>query len=76
MFTLEDIIEETQKGTPIHEMYKKFGGFSIYIPKVMRDYKELVINEFNGYNYAFLATKYNVSTAQVYKIIRDHKALE
>jgi len=35
MHTLEDIVIEAKKGTSILEMYKKFGGFQIYIPKVM-----------------------------------------
>lgn len=35
MFTIEDIAEATKDGTPIKQLYKKFSGFSIYIPKVM-----------------------------------------
>jgi Mor family transcriptional regulator len=73
MYTLEDIKEEVEKGTSIESLYKKFGGFDIYIPKVMPNYKEKVLLEFNGYNHAVLATKYNVSKNQIYKIIREDK---
>ena len=73
MFTVEDIVEATKQGTPIEQLYKKFGGFSIYIPKVMPDYEKKVIAEFNGYNHAVLATKYNVSMNTIYKIIRENK---
>ncbi len=73
MFTLEDIVEVAKKDIPIEQLYKKFGGFSIYIPKVMPDYEKRVIAEFNGYNHATLATKYNVSMNTIYKIIREHK---
>ena len=73
MFTVEDIAKAVKDGTPIEQLYKKFGGFSIYIPKVMPDYEKKVIAEFNGYNHALLATKYNVSMNTIYKIIREHK---
>ncbi|RBQ28400.1 hypothetical protein CRU91_09270 [Aliarcobacter vitoriensis] len=73
LFTIEDIAEAVKKGVPTEQLYKKFGGFSVYIPKVMPDYEKKVLAEFNGYNHATLATKYNVSMNTIYKIIRDHK---
>lgn len=73
MFTVEDIAEAVKQGTSTEQLYKKFGGFSIYIPKVMPDYEKRVLKEFNGYNHASLATKYNVSMNTIYKIIRDSK---
>jgi len=73
MFTLEDIAKAVNEGTPEVELYKKFGGFSIYIPKVMPNYEEKVLKEFNGYNHAVLATKYNVSMNTIYSIIRKSK---
>ncbi len=73
MFTIEDIAKEVNSGTPLEQLYKKFGGFSIYIPKVMPNYEKKVIAEFNGYNHAALATKYNVSMNTIYRIIRDSK---
>ena len=71
MFTIEDIAEAVKSGTPTEQLYKKFGGFQIYIPKVMPNYEKKVLEEFNGYNYALLATKYNVTENQIRKIIRD-----
>ncbi len=73
MFTIEDIAEAVKQGVPTEQLYKKFGGFSVYIPKVMPEYEKKVLAEFNGYNHASLATKYNVSMNTIYKIIRDHK---
>lgn len=70
MFTIEDIATAVKEDTPIHELYKKFGGFKIYIPKVMPDYKEKVLEEFNGYNHASLASKYNVSINTIYSIVK------
>jgi len=66
VFTIEDIANAVKEGTPTEQLYKRFGGFSIYIPKVMPNYEEKVLTEFNGYNHAQLATKYNVNEYNLY----------
>ena len=59
MFTVEDIAESLKDGTPIEQLYKKFGDFSIYIPKIMPDYEQEAIA-------TSLATKYNVSINTIF----------
>lgn len=73
MFDIKDIAEAVRAGVSDEHLYKKFGGFSIYIPKVMPGYEDRVIKEFTGYNHHVLATKYNVTVNQIYKIIRNSK---
>lgn len=57
------------------KLSKQFGGMSIYIPKpdtLLRQAKHAQIKkEFNGYNYAYLARKYNLSEKWVRNICGD-----
>lgn len=54
---------------------KQFGGMSIYIPKpdtLLRQAKyTLIKKEFNGYNHAQLARKYNLSEKWIRNICGD-----
>lgn len=74
MYEIADLHKDITKGMSLLKVHKKYGGFSIYIPKVQGNYKDEVLKEFNGYNQAFLATKYNVSLNTIYKIVREHKS--
>lgn len=51
------------------ELAKQFSGESLYIPKyesVMRQFViRDIISDFNGYNYKYLAKKYNLSERYV-----------
>ena len=74
MYTIGEIAQDIrEKNLSDEQLYKKYGGFKIYIPKVMPNYEEKVIAEFNGYNQAALATRYNVSINTIYTIIRKSK---
>lgn len=74
MFTIEEIAEEIRKNNLSNEqIYRKFGGFSLYIPKVKPNYQEDILREYNGYNHYSLATKYNISINTVYRIVRENK---
>lgn len=68
--TLRDILEDYKAGMSLERVYKKYGGVSIYIPKVDREAKEKIIQEFNGYNFLFLAHKFNLSERYVREIVR------
>lgn len=76
MFEIKEIYQDIKNGMSIEKVHKKYGGFKIYIPKVCSDYKEKIIKEFNGYNQAVLASKYNVSINQVYAIVKKHKKIQ
>lgn len=76
-FRMFDIVEianaiRNEKLTD-EQIHKKFGGFSIYIPKVDPRYQEKILKQFNGYNHAQLATKFNIAVNTVYKVIRESK---
>uniref|UniRef100_UPI002634D357 Mor transcription activator family protein n=1 Tax=uncultured Helicobacter sp. TaxID=175537 RepID=UPI002634D357 len=58
------------------KIYKTYGGVSIYIPKVSPSAREGIIKECNGYNFAFLAHKYNLSERKVREIVREGKNKE
>ena len=60
-------------GASLKKLHGKYGGFRIYIPKKMPNYKENLINDFNGYNYVDLAIKYGISEEHTRKLIREHK---
>lgn len=55
------------------KIHKKYGGISIYVPKVSPNAREQIVLEFNGYNYSFLAHKYNLSENTIRGIIRESK---
>lgn len=55
---------------------KKYGGLRVYIPQVIPDVRERIIEEFNGYNYELLATKFNLSLEKVREIIREYRKRE
>ena len=73
MFSLKDIYNDIKAGASLPRLHKKYGGFKIYIPQRMPDYKERIIEEFNGYNYDELAFKYNTSRSNVEEIIKQKK---
>ena len=71
---LENICESYKNGMSWEKIYKKYGGVSIYIPKVSPSAREGIIKECNGYNFAFLAHKYNLSERKVREIVREGKS--
>lgn len=58
-------------------LIKEFGGSSVYFPTEKMIYKDArnrnIINEFNGFNYKELATKYNISVSYTRSIINKGK---
>ena len=54
------------------KLSKQFGGMSIYIPKpdtlLRKAKRDQIKKEFNGYNYAYLARKHNLSEKWIRKI--------
>lgn len=74
MFSIEEIYDAIKDGMSKDKLYKKYGGFSIYIPQKDRNFREKVLAEFNGYNHHALATKFNLSLNTIRKIIRESKA--
>ena len=71
MFTLEDIYNDIKAGASIERIHKQYGGFNLYIPQQRPDYKERIIEEFNGYNFDQLAYKYNTTPKNVRQIVKD-----
>lgn len=70
---LLEICERFRSGLTWEQVCKLYGGMSIYVPKVSPDAKENIKKEFNGYNTAFLAHKYNLSQNSVRNIVREDK---
>ncbi len=62
------------------KIVEKFGGTSLYIPKLKTVYndaiKKLIIEEYNGYNKKKLARKYEISERTVQSIVNENKYLE
>lgn len=73
---LEHICESYKNGMSWEKIYKTYGGVSIYVPKVCPNAKERIVQEFNGYNAAFLAHKYNLSENTIREIIREARKRE
>lgn len=70
---LQDVEESLKNGSSRQRIYKKYGGIMMYIPQKPTDYREKVIEEFNGYNYMELSRKYNLAESSVRRIIREHE---
>jgi len=70
---LNDIKEDLKNGATSERIYKKYGGTMVYIPQRPNSYKEKIIEEFNGYNYAELSRKYNISEYSVRRLVRKSK---
>lgn len=73
MKRLKEICESYKNGMSWEKICKKYGGVSIYVPKVLPSVKEKILEEYNGYNKTFLAYKYNLSIRSVEKIIKNEK---
>ena len=71
MYRIEDIYDDIKNGATLSRIYNKYGGFSIYITQRMPNYKEKILEEFNGYNYKDLAQRYNVAEYSVRRIINQ-----
>lgn len=58
------------------KIVKKFGGTSLYIPKLKTVYNDiirrLVLKEYNGHNKKKLAVKYDVSERTIQTIISEN----
>ena len=70
MCVLQDILNDYKNGMSLEKICKRYGGMSLYIPKVSPLAKENIIKEFNGANHAFLAYKYNLSQRAVREIVK------
>lgn len=57
------------------EIAKTFSGESLYMPKYENVIKQFqirkILSDFNGYNYKYLAKKYNLSVRHVRRICGD-----
>lgn len=57
------------------KLIKTYGGENIYVRKadtIAREHqREKIINDFNGYNYKFLAHKYNLTERSIRRIVAD-----
>ena len=84
--TIEDIKNEEQKNLAIIigidayiKLVKNYGGTNIYILKsdsLIKDIRDKKIrSEFNGYNYRYLANKYNLTDRAIREIV-DCRQLE
>ena len=84
--TIEDIKNEEQKNLAIIigidayiNLVKNYGGTNIYILKsdsLIKDIMDKKIrSEFNGYNYRYLANKYNLTDRAIREIV-DCRQLE
>ena len=70
---LEDVREDIKNGASYERIYRKYGGIMLYVPQKPTNYRDKVIEEFNGYNYAQLSRKYNLAESSVRRIIRESK---
>ena len=70
-FTIEDIYDDIAKGASLDRIHRTYGGEELYIPARRPDYKERIVEEFTGYNYAALAHTYNTSECHVRRIITE-----
>ena len=73
MHYLEEICIDYKNGMSFEKICKKYGGISLYVPKVIPNVKEKIIQEFNGANFATLAYKYNLSENTIRDIIKKHR---
>ena len=73
MFTIAELFDDIKKGATLERIHKNYGGFNLYIPRNRADYKEKIVEEFNGYNYDTLAYKYNTTPSNVRDIINKSK---
>jgi Mor family transcriptional regulator len=74
MYSFDELFEDLVINQISKEKaHKKYGGQQLYIPQVAYDYKNKIIEEFNGYNHHLLATKHNVSLSTVYRIIKENQ---
>ena len=71
MFTLKEIYDDIKLGMSLERVHKKYGGFRIYIGQRLPNYKELIKEEFTGYNHDELAYKYNTTNSNVMEIVKD-----
>ena len=70
---LLEICERFKNGLSWEKICKEYGGTSVYVPKISPTAKDDIKAEFNGYNTAFLAHKYNLSQNTVRLIVRKAK---
>jgi Mor family transcriptional regulator len=70
MYEFKDIYDDIKAGASRERIHKKYGGFKIYIGQRIPDYKERILEEFNGYNYESLAYKYNTTRSNVEEIVK------
>ncbi|EEO24223.1 MULTISPECIES: Mor transcription activator family protein [Helicobacter] len=73
MHYLEEICIDYKNGMSFEKICKKYGGISLYVPKVIPNAKEKIIQEFNGANFATLAYKYNLSEITIRDIIKKSR---
>lgn len=53
------------------QLRMKFGGSSIYIPKIDRDARrDAILREFNGRNRKDVCSKHSLSKAQFYRLLK------
>lgn len=50
---LKEICESYKNGMSWEKICKKYGGISIYVPKVIPSVREQILKEYNGYNKVF-----------------------
>lgn len=70
---MTQLIAYIRTGANDIEIYQKFGGIKIYIPRKHPAIKELIRAEFNGRNYRRIAFKYRVTENFVRKVINEKK---
>ena len=73
MYTIEEIVEDIKNGATIERIYSRYGGFTVYVPKKDGNYKEKILEEFNGYNFKELAYKHGFAVASIRRIIKRDK---
>jgi len=76
MFTLKEIYDDIRNGASLERIHRNYGGFNLYISKQRPDYKDRIVEEFNGYNYDALAYKYNTTPSNVREIVKQAKGDE
>ncbi len=73
MHYLEEICIDYKNGMSFEKICRKYGGISLYVPKVSPDAKEKILQEFNGTNFVTLAYKYNLSENTIRDIIKKDR---
>jgi len=72
MYDIKELMLDIKNGMNEDKIYKKYGGFSMYIPLKNKEYKDKIYESFTGNNHHMLAERFNVSLNTIYNILKEN----